>query len=391
VISEFPDMRTYEKWLKLPPEDERYYSFLPEIFAKHFHKRYKEKPHLYRRDEKDAEDKWYGDDFITQKAHEYFLSRFPYHDFMIERMKYKKDHVFTFLEEWKDFIVLQEWHNHSSDPCQKEYWHMIRVMFIHKDNNEEYSYTYAPFKNIYMMLPAMEVKYMGRYQTGYDCFYSHEQRIQHPDTIKILKKVDRLKYVPVEDFERINYFKLLNSSDLKLYSCELMLKLGGKKAASEVLLYDVNIGKQSFKKYAQVFEKNRSLRNYIERQHLSAEKLKHDELNERLKKMKPLKFVYKNLLIMTPKDFMDMKFESDKLNHCVGTNDRYLKKIVAGTSMIFFLRKNDSPEDPFMTIEVNDHEVIQVRGHTNATDEEYTNIVNEWFSKNKKNLPICQV
>lgn len=401
-ISPFESINTYKKWLKLPPEDERYYSFLPLKYAKKFHERYKEKPHLYKRDEKDASDRWYGDDRVNRKANEYALSDFPYEEFMEKNLKYKKDAFFTFLIMWNDYIVLQEWHYYGGDIYYKAQWYMKRVMFIHKETQEEFAYAKAAFKNIYIMIPAQGVRNMGNYQTAYDYFYTHEQRLQHPDSIKLLKSLERFKYLPIEKFEKINYFKLLNATEAKIYTCELSIKSGGRKAASEILIYNLNIDKSQFKKYLPIIKNNRSLKNQMDRdaqiemektlkKQQSAERLRLKDLNEELIKMKPLQFQYNDFIIMTPKDFMDMQFETNKLNHCVGASDRYLKKIVTGESMIFFLRKIDNPDDPFMTIEVDNREVIQVRGHTNATDNEITQMIKDWYMHVKEKLPICQV
>ena len=41
------------------------------------------------------------------------------------------------------------------------------------------------------------------------------------------------------------------------------------------------------------------------------------------------------------------------LHHCVGASSRYMEKMAAGETWILFLRRKDSLEDPYYTIEID--------------------------------------
>lgn len=55
------------------------------------------------------------------------------------------------------------------------------------------------------------------------------------------------------------------------------------------------------------------------------------------------------VLPQSPSDFVR---EGQTLNHCVGTA-RYYKEHMKGTSMIFFVRKEENPDKPFFTMEID--------------------------------------
>lgn len=67
--------------------------------------------------------------------------------------------------------------------------------------------------------------------------------------------------------------------------------------------------------------------------------------------------------IVLPQLRSDLITEGQSLNHCVG-GEGYYKNHIAGTKMIFFVRKADRPQKPFFTLEVNmeTHKINQLYG-----------------------------
>ena len=49
----------------------------------------------------------------------------------------------------------------------------------------------------------------------------------------------------------------------------------------------------------------------------------------------------------------DLMREGRILHHCVGASSRYMEKMAEGKSWILFLRKQDSPEEPYYTLEID--------------------------------------
>ena len=144
---------------------------------------------------------------------------------------------------------------------------------------------------------------------------------------------------------------------------------------------------EDFKKNKEILIKNRSLKYLKVKSQIEAakrkkeiEKLSIKENDKLLQQRERLLFEYDDFIIMTPKDFSEFQFESAQLNHCVGWNDRYLKKHVQGISMIFFMRRKEEPDKPFFTIEIDKNQVLQVQTHDHATDAAITDLVKDWFS-----------
>nr|DAL06346.1 MAG TPA: PcfJ like protein [Caudoviricetes sp.] len=61
----------------------------------------------------------------------------------------------------------------------------------------------------------------------------------------------------------------------------------------------------------------------------------------------------KEFTITPAKDAAEIIKEGRELHHCVGASDRYMNKMVRGESFICFLRKNDQPDVPYYTLEVD--------------------------------------
>ena len=83
--------------------------------------------------------------------------------------------------------------------------------------------------------------------------------------------------------------------------------------------------------------------------------------------------------IIKPQKSDDLKHEGDNLNHCVGS---YIKRVIDGTCLIFFLRKN--PEESLVTLEVKDGRIVQVHGaHNRAPLTEEIEALSKWAEKHK--------
>ena len=67
--------------------------------------------------------------------------------------------------------------------------------------------------------------------------------------------------------------------------------------------------------------------------------------------------------IVLPQKRTDLIAEGQSLNHCVG-GESYYKKCMIGVNMIFFVRKDDNPEKPYFTMEmdVTTGKIIQLYG-----------------------------
>ena len=79
-------------------------------------------------------------------------------------------------------------------------------------------------------------------------------------------------------------------------------------------------------------------------------------------------YVKNELCIVLPQKRSDMITEGQSLNHCVGL-DRYYMNHIAGTKMIFFIRKAANPAKPFFTMELDmkSFRILQLYGFGNRS------------------------
>ena len=66
--------------------------------------------------------------------------------------------------------------------------------------------------------------------------------------------------------------------------------------------------------------------------------------------------------VIAPKSSKDLIIEGDRLNHCVAS---YIKRVIDGYCLIYFLRKKDNKEDSLITFEVRNNAIVQVKGSHN--------------------------
>lgn len=91
------------------------------------------------------------------------------------------------------------------------------------------------------------------------------------------------------------------------------------------------------------------------------------EFKARMKEREKLCFSYGGLMLRQPGSMKEIATEGAKLSHCVaGYADRH----ASGVLTIMFLRRSDSPDTPYYTMEVsNDLEIVQCRGYKNNREE----------------------
>lgn len=81
--------------------------------------------------------------------------------------------------------------------------------------------------------------------------------------------------------------------------------------------------------------------------------------------------------VVVPKKSRDIKDEGNKLHHCVAS---YIKSIIDGKCLIFFLRKEK--DESLVTFEVVDGKAVQVRGAKNrAATKEERDAIEKWVKK----------
>lgn len=86
------------------------------------------------------------------------------------------------------------------------------------------------------------------------------------------------------------------------------------------------------------------------------------------------------LLIKAPDSGQDIIYEGQALHHCVGN---YVPQVAGGSTVILFIRKKSVPDKPYVTVEVKNDKVVQVRGFDNNMPEPDVTDFVEQFKRSK--------
>lgn len=81
-------------------------------------------------------------------------------------------------------------------------------------------------------------------------------------------------------------------------------------------------------------------------------KKKWPRVEEQLPKLQKFEYAAGDYVITVPKSVMDIVLEGTILRHCVHTCDYYFSRIQDDESYLFFLRKKETPDMPWYTLEV---------------------------------------
>ena len=98
--------------------------------------------------------------------------------------------------------------------------------------------------------------------------------------------------------------------------------------------------------------------------------------NEQVEVMSKYEYSNNNYTIICPKSAEDMRKEAAAQSNCLAS---YVDTVIAGQTMIFFCRKNKNAEKSYLTIEVKDNQLWQVKAsHNREADEEGMSFIKKW-------------
>ena len=108
------------------------------------------------------------------------------------------------------------------------------------------------------------------------------------------------------------------------------------------------------------------------------------QIHEHMVKMEKYCFTENGLIIRPCHSQEELETESQVLKHCVRT---YGDKVAKGLTAIFFIRKEQETEQPYVTLELKNNTVIQVRGYRNNVeaplDDNVKAFVSDWCRQYK--------
>lgn len=363
-----------------------YYEVFNPKMRLYFEDHYKAKPHLYKKHEKKFTDEYdckhlrMVNNFVPDDINEW-----------IDGLKNKgllnyEMSLYTKIDRIDNSIIISYYEFRTVGTYLKR-----RAVFDLNENDEKFFSHAFTEKTIgsdlpYVLLPCDGRYVMGGY-TDYDRFYTQKQRFLDYKSYEIIKNIPAFKYIPLEQLKSINPYLLFEYMDNKewLYQIEILIKMGKKSLATDILLDRQAIEMKHFKMFKKEIQRGirlNALNSKINEINIKADiekkKIERQELALKLSQMPKILFDLGNYILRSPNDLKDLENEGRELKHCVST---YLKKIVNGDSIVLFLRKKDSPIDPFFTVEINpkSNMLIQCRTLSNKSDEEISTIVNDFI------------
>jgi hypothetical protein len=94
---------------------------------------------------------------------------------------------------------------------------------------------------------------------------------------------------------------------------------------------------------------------------------------------------YKGLVVRAPQNADELIKEGQILHHCVGT---YIKQIAEGITVVLFIRKVETLDEPYCTMEVKDGKIVQCRGKNNT---DMTDKLKSFLNKFEKTKLVPQL
>lgn len=368
----------------------KFYSKLPKKAVTALDEAYSKYKDINRIQKAHAKDfKKEEDKYFYEANRELYEGNNKYLNFIKKNKKYDYDDTFSYLEQKANTIILRTYYLNNLD----------HILYIDLNNNKTYGYWARRFKqtNVVLMVD-LSTSYNMFYNDGWGVVYSHNQRLIDKESIKILKSIEKFKYLPIELFDKINYYMLLNATKKQIHHYELLLKQGAIRIATQLMLKNRELSILEYRKYKDIIKANRSFKYLVDKIT--------DDHNEEIKKRKRItkritnkkidkylstlpkrvqtKWKYKDYVIFIPKSLDEVKKESETLKHCLySSKDIYLKNMIQRKNIILFLRKQNKIEDPFFTIEIKGDSIQQVRTYQNETSSKISKVVNEWFDDHR--------
>lgn len=107
-----------------------------------------------------------------------------------------------------------------------------------------------------------------------------------------------------------------------------------------------------------------------------------------------LRYKRGELILTMPKCTEDFIKEGNELNHCIATNERYIRMHASQEAISFFIRKKSNPEKPYFTftIKMSDFSIMDCNGKNHArANDTISNFIKGFVNVLKKNAEIKEV
>lgn len=232
-----------------------------------------------------------------------------------------------------------------------------------------------------------ELKFLNSKLPGIYFINDIEYVVKYPKTFKKYSKYfERYGKFDGKTLQRLSWYK-----EMILYSeFEKMIKFSGSMfRKKDINSYDrlkkhlklMDMKKYSFDNYSYndylrlltnfgyvMTDEYRFNKRWVELHDELVDRVKYKREVEKEQKFKEKmdryqKYEEDGIYIVPPQEIKDLFVESSELRHCVKT---YVDRIIRDETVVLFVRTN--PEEPFITAEVRNNKIVQMRGKHNSTE-----------------------
>jgi hypothetical protein len=88
-------------------------------------------------------------------------------------------------------------------------------------------------------------------------------------------------------------------------------------------------------------------------------------------------YTYEKLMVTVPKTPEDVVQEATRQHNCLRS---YLQRIRNGDTVVVFIRYKETPDDSYVTVEINNNYIVQVKGkyNSNPMNKELYEFISHW-------------
>lgn len=224
-------------------------------------------------------------------------------------------------------------------------------------------------------------------------------------TLRRFQTVKALYYLQTDPNADVDEIEMMISADVTLKDISTLK--GIQISLKKVLKYCIDRG-IAFTEYVHYIDCLKKLNYPLDKSYLYPKDFRHEDLrvsaevtgqdyskedvliakiSAGLRKMKNLKSFMdgsKGLLVYVPDSAWDLKNEGKALHNCIGS---YINRVANRDTLVFFVRKVDSPNAPFVAFEYRSGQVVQCMYNYNqrVQDESILNFVNGFSDELRRN------
>ncbi len=120
--------------------------------------------------------------------------------------------------------------------------------------------------------------------------------------------------------------------------------------------------------------------------HYEETRLTNEMIAERIESIKELEDQGMGFILTLPRKAAEIKREGKLLGHCV---KNYIDEYANGETILLFLRREESPREPFITVEYRDGKIVQARGdHNIDPPEDARKFLKAWSKRQQERNPV---